>query len=151
MKSEYKYAHAARRRFGSWNNAISAAGFYPRKVKFSHKQISKDGDVCDSVSELIIDDWLYKNGIFHKRNVRYPDGSDFTVDFFIDPYWIEFFGLSGQLKKYDKLMSQKIKFAKRHQLHLIKLYPQDIFPVFKIHEKLGFLLKLKAAHREILL
>jgi hypothetical protein len=46
-------------RFGSWNNAIRLAGFEPNSVIFSKKFLAKDGHVCDSYAEKIIDDWLF--------------------------------------------------------------------------------------------
>lgn len=137
-KCEYNHAHAARFRFGTWSNAIKAAGFTPNPVMFARKYVANDGDRCDSLAEKIIDDYLYARKIEHVRNFPYPEHTKFTVDFKIGKFWIEFFGLSGQLKKYDQLMRQKLEIVKKYKLKLIRLYANDLFPVNKLSEKLNF-------------
>jgi len=137
FKQEYIHSHAARLRFGTWNKAIEAAGFKPNPVMFAKKYIAKDGHKCDSLAEKIIDDYLYAREIVHIRNFPYPGNKKFTVDFKIGDYWVEFFGLSGQLKRYDELMSQKLETAKRYKLKLIKLYLRDLFPINKLSDKFG--------------
>lgn len=124
---------AARKLFGSWNNAILAAGLKPNPVLFSEKHIAKDGHLCDSLSEKLIDDWLFKNNIKHKRNFPYPN-SKFTADFEINGNFLEFFGLNGEIKKYDKNIKLKEKIAKKNNINLIKIYPKDLFPKFKLSE-----------------
>lgn len=118
----------AREYFGTWNNAIKIAGFDPNPVMFANKHISKDGHICDSLSEKIIDDWLYARNIRHKRNVPYPGRLGFTADFVVGDKWIEFFGLNGELKRYDELKRKKLKLVSRYGISLIKIYPTDIFP-----------------------
>jgi HNH endonuclease len=136
LKKEFHHPRAARERFGSWNNAIIAAGFKPNPLKFSKKYFAKDGHSCDSLAEMLIDDWLYKKNLNHKRTVPYPRNKAFTADFVVDKYWIEFFGLSGQHKRYDDLKQQKLALAKKYKLNLIELYPFDLFPVNKLEQKL---------------
>jgi hypothetical protein len=121
-----------RKYFGTWNNAIIAAGFAPNPVMFAKKYIAKDGDKCDSLAEKVIDDYLSKQNIKHIRNFPYPGNKGFTVDFKVGDIWIEFFGLSGQLKRYDQLKRRKIKLSKELNLNLIKIYPKDVFPVSKL-------------------
>ncbi len=128
---------AVRGRFGTWNNAIKAAGFTPNPVMFANKWIAKDGDKCDSLAEKIIDDYLSRRNIKHIRNFPYPGDKGFTVDFKVGDFWIEFFGLSGQLKRYDQLMGKKIKLAKEQGLRLIKILPIDLFPKSKLDNLLG--------------
>jgi len=126
--------------FGTWNNAIKAAGLAPNPVRFAHKFIANDGHKCDSLSEKIIDDWLNARKIEHKINVPYPGNNRFTADFVVGNYWIEFFGLSGEHERYDELKKQKVGVAKDHALDLIEIYPQDLFPEFKLEERLAILL-----------
>jgi len=135
----YTCYHVARNFYGTWNKAIEAAGFKPNPVMFSKKCIAKDGHKCDSLAEKIIDDYLYSNKIIHVRNFQYPGNKKFTVDFKIEDMWVEFFGLSGQLKRYDELMSQKLDIVKRYKLKLIKLYLRDLFPKNKLSKKLSSL------------
>lgn len=135
-KCEIPHYHAFRSRFGTWNKAIEIAGFEPNLVRFSKKYVANDGDRCDSMAEKIIDDYLYAKKIKHIRNFPYPGNRKFTVDFKIGDYWIELFGLSGHLKRYDELMSQKLKLISKYKLKLIKLYLSDIFPKNKLFRKL---------------
>ncbi len=131
-----------RRIFGSWNRAISEAGFTINPEMFTHKFTANDSHVCDSFAEKIIDDWLHARKIPHERNVYYPQQKKFTVDFLVyGKYWIEFFGLKGQLKSYDSLYNRKLKIAKENVIEIVKLLPDDLFPISKLNTKLSFLLK----------
>ena len=130
-KYEIPHYHAFRGRFATWNKAIEAAGFKPNPVMFARKYIAKDGDKCDSLAEKIIDDYLSKRNIKHIRNFPYPGDEGFTVDFKVGEKWIEFFGLSGGLKRYDELKKRKLRLAKRYKLKIIEIYPKDIFPLIK--------------------
>lgn len=109
---------------------------------FTHKFTANDSHVCDSFAEKIIDDWLHARKIPHERNVYYPQQKKFTVDFLVyGKYWIEFFGLKGQLKSYDSLYNRKLKIAKENVIEIVKLLPDDLFPISKLNTKLSFLLK----------
>jgi hypothetical protein len=46
-----------RRAYGSWNKAIQIAGYEPNPVLFAHKNVALDGHICDSFSEMIIDNF----------------------------------------------------------------------------------------------
>ncbi len=128
----------ARKFFGTWNKAIEVAGFEPNPVMFSKKYFANDGHKCDSLAEKIIDDYLYARKIKHIRSFPYPGDKKFTVDFKIGDCWVEFFGLSGQLKRYDELILQKLELVGKYKLKLIKLYLSDLFPKNKLSEKLVF-------------
>jgi len=132
VKREYHAYRAARLRFGTWNKAIETAGFQPNPVLFAKKYIAKDGHKCDSLSEKIIDDWLFKKKIIHEKNAQYLN-TLFTADFKIKDIYIEFFGLHKQLKKYDQLMKIKLKLIKDNNIKLISIYPKDIFPKSKLN------------------
>lgn len=137
MYTIYKPARIA---FGTWNKAVEAAGFKPNQLKFTHKYIANDKHVCDSLAEKIIDDWLFARKISHQRGVYYPNQNKFKTDFKVGNYWIEFFGLTGQLKTYDVLKKKKLELIKILRLKLIKIYPRDLFPVNLLDKRLGFLL-----------
>jgi len=132
LKRELHHYDAARLRFGTWNKAIKAAGFKPNPILFAEKHIANDGHKCDSMAEKIIDDWLYARKIKHKREVPYPGNRRLTADFVIKNSWIEFFGLAGDLREYDILVKRKQILAKKHRLHLIEIYPKDLFPVNRL-------------------
>ena len=124
----------ARMSFGTWNNAVAAAGFKPNPVLFAEKQIANDGHHCDSLAEKIIDDLLASKGIAHQRSVPYPNDKRLTADFVIGKRWIEFFGLAGEIKNYDHLMKRKREIAKKNHIRLIELYPRDLFPKNQLQE-----------------
>ena len=139
FKREYHHYHAARGRFGTWNNAIVIAGFKPNPVRFANIHIANDSHRCDSLAEKIIDDWLFNKGIKHLINYPYPGGYGLTADFKIDDTWIEFFGLSGENARYDKLKRLKRKLIKRWKLNLIDIYRKDLFPKNRLNYEFRYL------------
>ena len=62
-----------------------------------------------------------------------------SADFKVGNYWIELFGLTGQLKTYDRLMKIKLEKVKKYHLQLISLYLSDLFPKNHLDRKLGVL------------
>lgn len=136
LKREFYNARAARIRFGSWNKAIVAAGFKPNPVKFAEKHVANDGHPCDSVAEKVIDDWLSARNIKHEVKVPYGK-NNMTADFKINDILIEFFGLSGESKSYDRLVRAKKKLWKEKNLKVIEIYPRDLFPKNKLGEVFG--------------
>ncbi|MBI2414388.1 hypothetical protein HYV31_00890 [candidate division WWE3 bacterium] len=116
----------ARKTFGTWNNAIIASGFSPNPVKFANRFIAKDGHKVDSQSEKIIDDWFYDHKIKHQVHVLYQANSRFSADFLVGSSLIEFFGIYGKQKRYTELANRKIALAKKLNINLIKLFPQDL-------------------------
>lgn len=127
LKRDFNMYEEYRQRFGSWNNAIKLAGFEPNPVVFSKKFIAKDGHICDSYAERIVDDWLYKHQIKHERN-QYYKGTKMTSDFAIGNIFIEYFGLAGEDKIYDQNILRKREFCQKTALKLIEIYPSDLFP-----------------------
>ncbi|OGK19869.1 hypothetical protein A3C23_04165 [Candidatus Roizmanbacteria bacterium RIFCSPHIGHO2_02_FULL_37_13b] len=131
FKKECSHYYAARGRFGTWNKAIEAAGYSSNPVRFAKKHIAKDGHKCDSLSEKIIDDFLYRKKIKHAIHVPYGK-CNMTADFKVDDTLLEFTGLVGQLKAYDKLLERKRAFWKEYELKVIEIHPTDLFPVNKL-------------------
>jgi len=128
LKREFNMYREYKRRFGSWNKAICLAGFLPNPELFTHKFKAQDGHLCDSFSEKIIDDWLHDNKIYHKRSVPYP-GTRMTADFSLAPnLFLEFFGLAGVQKEYDRLLNKKRKICRSLGIYLIEVYPKHLFP-----------------------
>jgi len=140
LKREFNHYHAARGRFGTWNNAIRAAGLKPNPVMFAKKHVANDGHKCDSLAERIIDDWLYARKINHKINVSYPGNHGLTADFVIKNYWVEFFGLSGRHKRYDELKERKLKLIKKYKIKFVAIYPEHLFPKNMLSEILATVL-----------
>jgi len=113
-------------RFGSWNKAIRLAGFEPNSVIFSKKFIAKDGHICDSFAEKIIDDWLFRCNIRHERNFPYSN-QKMTADFAVGNIRIEYFGLWGLNKTYNQGIQVKRKICQKDNLRLLEIYPSDLF------------------------
>lgn len=128
-----KIYQPARKYYGSWNNAIEAAGFMPNPVLFANHHIARDGHICDSLAEKIIDDYLCTVKIKHERSVHYPEGT-YTADFKIGEKYVEYFGLAGEHKRYDELRRIKLKLANKYKMNLIEIYPKDLFPNHKLAE-----------------
>jgi len=126
LKREFNMYREYQQRFGSWNNAIKLAGFKPNQVIFSKKCIAKDGHACDSYAEKIIDDWLFEHRIPHERNLPYPNRK-MTADFAIGNVRIEYFGLRGLNKIYDRTIQIKRDICQEGKLKLIEIYPTDLF------------------------
>ncbi len=125
--------NAVRRIFKTWNNAVIASGFKPNPVKFANKYIANDGHKCDSLAEKMIDDWLFTKNIKHETKVPY-NHQHMTADFKIEYIYVEFFGLQGQLEKYDMLVREKKALWEKRNLNVIKIYPSDLFPKNKLGE-----------------
>lgn len=135
---------ACRKVFGSWNNAIITAGFQPNR---SHSQrmykrtntVALDGHLCDSVSEALIDNWFTENDIFHKKNAPYP-GTNYKTDWVIfmgrQSIFVEYFGLANDSPRYDRAIKNKQKLCQKHNIKLIEIYPQDLYPKKNLYKKL---------------
>ncbi|MFH0952312.1 MAG: hypothetical protein V1838_03940 [Patescibacteria group bacterium] len=142
-RRELKIDKACRRFFGSWNKAVAAAGFQPNR---SHSQrmykrmngVAIDGHICDSVSEVLIDNWLSKNSIPHEKNALYP-GTNYRADWVVSTKYkifIEYFGLAHDSPRYDQAIKEKQKLCQKSNLRLIEIYPQDIYPQKNLSAKL---------------
>lgn len=132
LKREFNAWDVYAQRFGSWNMAITQAGFETNPILFAKKFVANDGHRCDSFTEKVIDDWLYIKRILHTRNVTYGK-TKLTADFKINPnIFMEFFGLAGVQSKYDANIQRKRLLSKKFGYRLIEVYPQDIYPVNRL-------------------
>ena len=127
---------SCRKTFGSWNKAVAAAGFQPNR---SHNQRmykcvnarANDGHICDSISELIVDNWLAKNRISHERNTPYPytnHKADWSIPFGNKRVFIEYFGLAKDSPRYDRSVKEKLRLCKKQRIPLVAIYPRDLYP-----------------------
>lgn len=130
--------------FGSWNHAVAAAGFQPNR---SHSQrmykrvntIALDGHLCDSVSEALIDNWFTENGIFHEKNVHYPETNhkaDWTIKSGGENIFIEYFGLANDSPRYDQTIREKRRLCQKYKIRLIEIYHWDLYPKRLFEEKI---------------
>ena len=122
--------------FGSWNKAVSAAGLVPNRShddrmykRMNAKAI--DGHFCDSISEVLIDNWLYKNKVLHEKNVHYP-GTNHKADWAMvskgNKTFIEYFGLANDSPRYDRSIKEKEVLCKKQNISLIAIYPKYLYP-----------------------
>ena len=140
---------ACRKSFGSWNKAVLAAGFTPNRSHDDrmYKRIiskAKDGHLCDSVSEVLIDDWLYKNNILHEKDAHYPDTNhkaDWTIISNGNKIFIEYFGLANDSPRYDRCIKEKEVLCEKQNIPLIAIYPKDLYP--KIYSDINLKNKFK--------
>lgn len=126
--------------FGSWNQAVLAAGLVPNR---SHSQRmykranakASDGHVCDSVSEAIIDNWLTAHNISHQKGGQYP-GTNFKTDWMVGDVFIEYFGLAKDSPRYDREIKKKRNFCHSRNIKLIEIYPHELYPSMTFEKKL---------------
>ncbi|PIR98827.1 hypothetical protein COT87_02685 [Candidatus Collierbacteria bacterium CG10_big_fil_rev_8_21_14_0_10_44_9] len=126
----------ARRFFGTWNNAIEAAGYDPNPVMFARHFLAKDSHKCDSMAEKIVDDWLSAHKIEHRVHVPYPWNNGMKCDFLIGDIWVEIFGLEGNVVRYDELKKEKLRLIQQYKLKLLSLALKDVYSKDKLGEKL---------------
>jgi hypothetical protein len=98
------------------------------------KYLTDDGHWVRSQGELIIDNWLYRNGIIHAYEHRIQRGRDFKKsDFYLQQYdlVIEYWGLAGN-DKYEISKRDKINFYNSNKVKFLELYPQDIYMLSEV-------------------
>lgn len=131
-RRECEYSTACFKYFGSWSNALMAAGLTPhrslnQRMYKRRKCIAKDGHICNSISELIIDNWLTNHGIKHTKEAPYPKGK-FIADWKIFSTLVEYFGLAKDSRIYDEEIKKKQQICKESNTNLIAIYSKDLFP-----------------------
>lgn len=87
----------------------------------------EDGHYVRSLSEKIIDDWLYNHHYIHSYEKQvFPENpklSDFYLP--IQNIYIEFWGVENN-DEYNKSKDEKLSLYKKHKYNLINLYPKDL-------------------------
>ena len=128
--------------FGSWSNALIAAGLTPHRSHDNrmYKRLNgkaADGHLCDSVSEILVDNWLHKNKIPHIRDAHYPT-TNHKADWAIKNgnVFIEYFGLAKDSPRYDRAIKEKKLLCKSNRIKLIEIYPKDLYPKNLLDRKL---------------
>jgi len=135
---------SCRKIFGSWNNAVLMAGFLPNRSHSNrmYKRMeakAEDGHLCDSVSELLIDNWFYKNNILHEKNVPYPEThhvADWKILGETKETFVEYFGLANDSPRYDRSVKEKKILCIKHNIALIEIYSKDIYPKDYLNDNL---------------
>ena len=117
------------REFGSLFAALVAAGVFPegsKRMALGTMILANDGDLCLSMAEKAIDDFLSAEGIEHKKEVNYPD-SGYRTDWELfgagTRTFVEYFGLMSKTTYADKA-KLKAEIALAHGIELIAIYPE---------------------------
>ena len=142
-KMNKKMKRLAIKIYGSWNNAIKELGYEPHSQKYKKGYFPcKDGHVADSISEMMVDNWLFENNIKHERRKKYPNSKK-DCDFYLIDFdiWLEYFGLANEDEIYDKNIIEKEKIATKNNLKLIGIKHEDSFPKMNLLKKLKNYLK----------
>lgn len=131
---ESKLVVAARRFFGSWNKLIKELGCKPNTQWVRFKPICRDGHKADSISEMLVDNWMFGKGIQHERHKKYPEGK-YTCDFYLPEsnLWVEYFGIDNR-SWYRETMEIKKDMAKRYGLNLVGIHPYDLYPEMNLEK-----------------
>lgn len=116
-------------RFGSFFQLLVKSGLLPegsRRMRLGTLVKAKDGDMCFSLSEREIDNWFYKNGIIHAKEVKYPK-SNMRCDWEIfkdgKRYFVEYFGLMN-IKAYQEKTILKKHLAESNGITFIGIAPE---------------------------
>ena len=128
--------------FGSWNNAITTAGLKPHRSDDNRmyrrtRTKARDGHICDSVSEALIDNWLAKHNIYHTRDAKYPT-TNHKADWAIGngKIFVEYFGLAKDSPRYDREVKIKKNLCLKNKIKLVEIYPSDLYPIVALESKL---------------
>ena len=89
--------------------------------------IAKDGDLCYSLKEKKIDDYLYSKSIPHVKEARYPD-SNMRADWEVmqngKRIFIEYFGLIDD-PVYAAKVDKKKEICANVGIALVEIYPDS--------------------------
>ncbi len=116
-------------RFGSFFGGIARSGLLPdgaKRMKIGTMVEADDGDTCFSLVERDIDNWMFSQGIRHKKEVKYHE-SDFRCDWEIfggsRRVFVEYFGLMNRAA-YAEKAKRKAEIASHAGITLIEIFPE---------------------------
>ena len=141
--NEFRYSDkfpgikAYKRIFGSFNNALVELGYTPicvaKKNKYSSNTVAKDGHICDSSEESMVDDFLFENKIDHSIQPLYPRHDILNpkgyirADFYLikESVFVEYAGLINR-SFYAAKLEKKQEIATLVGINLLIIYPSDL-------------------------
>lgn len=97
------------------------------RQKFEAKHRTLDGHYVRSLGELIIDNWLYMNGVTHAYDRQLPIEQDVLSDFYLPAgkVYLQYWGSDAGVTP-SKQQQQTRDVYLEHGFALIEIYPQDI-------------------------
>jgi len=96
--------------------------------KFKAEHRATDGHMVRSKAEMLIDNWLYMEGIVHAYERKLPIEEDVYCDFYLPAgkIYIEFWGLEND-PKYAKRKETKKDIYKKYGFKLIELTDKEVY------------------------
>ena len=122
------------KRFGSWLKSLELAGVLEegyRKTARGIQVIAKDGHICLSLGEKVVDDWLSVRGVLHEKEPKYPFHADINPKRLLRADWkvqntlIEYAGLMEDYE-YSLKMKKKKSLADALNLNVVVLTEKDL-------------------------
>jgi hypothetical protein len=97
------------------------------REKFPGTHRANDGHWVRSISELMIDNWLYWAGVIHAYEKKLRIKEEVYPDFYLPTgnVYIEYWGYDND-PKYSSRKETKLEIYNRHELRLIQLTEKDI-------------------------
>lgn len=97
------------------------------RKKFPAEFRTPDGHYVRNRAEVMIDDFLYKNGIVHAYERKLNIDEDMYCDFYIpsEKIYIEYWGLEEN-EKYQERKKIKLELYSKYKFKLIELFDSDI-------------------------
>lgn len=97
------------------------------RQKFEAKHRTLDGHYVRSKGELIIDNWLYMNGIVHAYDRQLPIEQDVLSDFYLPAgkVYLQYWG-DDQGSTSEQQRETITAIYAEHEFALIDIYPEDI-------------------------
>jgi len=98
------------------------------REKFQAKHRATDGHFVRSKAEMLIDNWLYMEGIVHAYERKLPIEEEMYCDFYIptSKVYIEFWGLENEPKYIQRKRVKKAIYEK-YNFKLIELTDKEVF------------------------
>lgn len=122
-------------KFSVWLKALSLAGVLDngyQKTSRGIQCLANDGHLCLSLGEKAVDDWLSEHNIAHEKETFYPFDEKLNpnelsrTDWKIGNIFIEYAGMMSD-EEYANKMKRKIQLARKNNLILIVIEPNDLF------------------------
>ncbi len=111
---------------------VAVVLLFPRpRMSYGRPSVTLKGEAVRSVAEKRIADWLFRHGVRYEyeRPIFDPWGSCVGVpDFYLPDFgvYVEYWGLVGIDRGYEKRMALKIKRYLRNGVRVVSLYPGDL-------------------------
>jgi hypothetical protein len=121
-------------KYESWLKALLLSGVFGERGRLTPRGVvclAEDGDVCHSLGELEIDNWLSRHNTPHVKEPKYPVHPQLNprglkrADWKVGDWYIEYFGLAGD-EEYDKKTATKIQMVEDMGLKLLPIATKDL-------------------------